>query len=48
MDKSKFSNELPDELYPKLNTEQIAGFRGWAPAGAYPRERSFSIRGRSA
>ena len=24
MDKSKFSNELPDELYPKLNDEQIA------------------------
>ena len=24
MDKSKFSNELPDELYPKLNSEQIA------------------------
>jgi thioredoxin reductase (NADPH) len=38
MDKSKFSNELPDELYPKLNNEQIArlarvGMRRSVPAG---------------
>ena len=38
MDKSKFSDELPDELYPKLNNEQIArlsqvGRRRSVPAG---------------
>jgi thioredoxin reductase (NADPH) len=38
MDKSKFSDELPDELYPKLNDEQIArlsqvGMRRSVPAG---------------
>jgi thioredoxin reductase (NADPH) len=38
MDKSKFSDELPDELYPKLNGEQIArlaqvGTRRSVPAG---------------
>jgi thioredoxin reductase (NADPH) len=38
MDKSKFSDELPDELYPKLNNEQIArlsqvGMRRSVPAG---------------
>jgi thioredoxin reductase (NADPH) len=38
MDKSKFSNGLPDELYPKLNNEQIArlervGVRRSVPAG---------------
>ena len=38
MDKSKFPNELPDELYPKLNNEQIArlsrvGMRRTVPAG---------------
>ncbi len=38
MDKSKFSDELPDELYPKLNNEQIArlsqlGMRRRVPAG---------------
>jgi thioredoxin reductase (NADPH) len=38
MDKSKFSNELPDELYPKLNKQQIArlsqvGMRRSVPAG---------------
>src|SRR5579863_7204248 len=38
MDKSKFSNELPDELYPKLNNDQIArlsrvGIRRTVPAG---------------
>ena len=38
MDKSKFSDGLPDELYPKLNTEQIArlsqvGVRRSVPAG---------------
>src|SRR5579863_2658878 len=38
MDKSKYSNELPDELYPKLNNEQIArlsrvGIRRSIPAG---------------
>lgn len=38
MDKSKFPSELPDELYPKLNNEQIArlsavGVRRRVPAG---------------
>src|ERR1051326_1788514 len=38
MDKSKFSDELPDELYPKLNNDQIArlarvGMRRSIPAG---------------
>ena len=38
MPKSKFSDELPDELYPKLNNEQIArlsqvGMRRSVPAG---------------
>jgi thioredoxin reductase (NADPH) len=38
MDESKFSDELPDELYPKLNKEQIArlsqvGTRRNVPAG---------------
>jgi thioredoxin reductase (NADPH) len=38
MDKSKFADELPDELYPKLNNEQIArlshvGMRRSLPAG---------------
>ncbi|HLG96818.1 MAG TPA: FAD-dependent oxidoreductase [Bryobacteraceae bacterium] len=38
MDESKLSNELPDELYPKLNNEQIArlaqvGTRRSVPAG---------------
>jgi thioredoxin reductase (NADPH) len=38
MDKSNFSNELPDELYPKLSNEQIArlaqvGMRRSVPAG---------------
>jgi thioredoxin reductase (NADPH) len=38
MDKSKFSDELPDELYPKLNNKQIAqlsqvGTRRNVPAG---------------
>ena len=38
MDKSQFPNELPDELYPKLNNEQIArlsrvGIRRTVPAG---------------
>ena len=38
MDNSKFSDELPDELYPKLNNEQIArlsrvGTRRSVPAG---------------
>ena len=43
----KFSDELPDELYSKLNSQQIArlsqvGVRRSVPAG-----ESFSIRGRS-
>src|SRR5579863_10233487 len=38
MDKLKFNDELPDELYPKLNSEQIArlsrvGVRRSVPAG---------------
>ncbi len=38
MDKSKFSDELPDELYPKLNSERVArlsqvGMRRRLPAG---------------
>jgi hypothetical protein len=38
MDKSKLSDELPDELSPKLNNEQIArlsqvGMRRSVPAG---------------
>jgi hypothetical protein len=38
MEKPKFADELPDELYPKLNNQQIArlslvGMRRSVPAG---------------